>query len=74
MTKFERVTRINEIVARLGRATPQLVVEKIAANLPADVNTENLRRSVYRDLKELAIAGRLAVEYFSSTGVKLESL
>jgi hypothetical protein len=56
MTKFERVTRINEIVARLGRATPQLVVEKIAANLPADVNTENLRRSVYRDLKDICLA------------------
>lgn len=63
MTKFERVTRINEIVARLGRVTPQLVVEKIAVNLSGDVNTENLRRSVYYDLKELAIAGRLAVEY-----------
>jgi hypothetical protein len=73
MTKFERVTRINEIVARLGRATPQLVVEKIAASLDPDVKTENLRRSVYRDLKELAIAGRLAVEYFSSTGVELAS-
>ncbi len=73
MTKFERVTRINEIVARLGRATPQLVVEKIASSLAPDVNSENLRRSVYRDLKELAIAGRLSVEYFSATGAKLES-
>lgn len=73
MTKFERVTRINEIVARLGRATPQLVFEKIAASLGPEVNEENLRRSVYRDLKELALAGRLSTEYFSSTGARLEA-
>lgn len=72
LSKFERVGLVLKIVTRQGRATPQMVVEKLAASLPAEINIENLRRSVYRDLKDLATTGKLVAEYFSSDGTRID--
>jgi hypothetical protein len=72
LTKFERISKIMEMMNELGRANPQQIFEKLLSFATPETNTENLKRTVYRDLKELATSGKVGIAYIAPDGRRLE--
>lgn len=71
LTKFERISMLMEIMKELGRANPGQIYEKLLRTVGAEANAENLKRMVYRDLKELATSGKVNIEYIAPDGRRL---
>lgn len=67
-----RVLKVLEIVARLKRATPEDVMRSLASSLALGEISDGFRRSIYRDLKELAHDGRIVANHFSPDGAEID--
>lgn len=67
-----RILKVLEIVARLKRATPEDVMRSLASSLAIGEISDSFRRSIYRDLKELAHDGRLIATHFSPDGAEID--
>lgn len=68
MNKSLRILQILEVVKALGRSTPKTIETRIALRMGADTNSDNLLRTIYRDLKELTDQGLLQAHYFLPDG------
>lgn len=72
ISKPMRILKVLEIVARLKRATPEDVMRSLANSLAISEITDGFKRSIYRDLKELAHDGRLMATHFSPDGAEID--
>lgn len=71
--KTLRAIYVWEAVKSLGRGSPESVFKIVSQKLGADPQDANFRRTIYRDLKALADAGDLGVDFFTPDGVKLDA-
>lgn len=68
-TKSQRVHALREVFLRWGKLDKQKIDELVAAHL--GVSAQIIRKSLYRDLKELVDAGDLVVRYYAPSGEQL---
>lgn len=72
LSKSLRVLYVWEAVEQLKVATSLDVLRTIASRIQEDPENPNLKRSIYRDLKQLADSGQIGARYLSSDGTEIE--
>lgn len=70
--KRQRIQKILQIVNDLGKALPQEIMNRYYGSDTADDVNESLKRSIYRDLKELADEGSIEAQYFLPNGAEID--
>jgi len=70
--KGMRILYVWQAVRRSSRATPEDVLRTVAMKIGLDAKDKNLKRNIYRDLRELALRGDLNVDYFTPEGVLID--
>lgn len=71
VSKSMRLIHVLETVADLRLAIPSEVLQRVAIRTGSDPNDSNLKRNVYRDLRELSDQGRLCVKYLTPDGSEI---
>lgn len=72
ITKAERMILVLESLKAMGRGTAEEVLKKVARQAHLDSQDKNLKRNIYRDLKDLANRGEIELDYFTPAGEKIE--
>ncbi|MCB0361982.1 MAG: FHA domain-containing protein [Bdellovibrionales bacterium] len=68
-SKRQRILKIIKIVNSLGRAQPQDVVSRYV--VASQIEEKKIKRTIYRDLKELADGAEIDVQYFLPNGTEI---
>lgn len=70
-SKRHRLTKLIKIVNSLGKALPQEIMMRYKGDELEAGQDDQLKRSIYRDLKELADEGSIEAQYFLPEGKEI---